>query len=138
VSISLLPIRISHFKRDKPTGKRREDDTVDLLQCKLIGAQLLIKGLRLQLDDQERKHAAVIARIDEQHGQIVRQLENQLADAERRLDVRKWAEAAAAKTQEIPIVTAVMPLHRAPFASTDPGRSRPSWAKDDEPDPAAH
>jgi hypothetical protein len=118
VSISLLPIRISHFKRQRPTGKRREDDAVDLLQCKLIGAQLLIKGLRLQLDDQDHEHAEVIARIDERHGEVVRGLEAQIADLERRLEIRAFAEAAAAKTQPIPVITRVMPLHEAPFATT--------------------
>jgi hypothetical protein len=133
VSISLLPIRISHFKRDKPTGKRREDDTVDLLQCKLIGAQLLIKGLRLQLDDQDHKHAEVIARIDERHGEIVRGLEKQIAEFERRLEIRTFAEAAAAQTQPIQVITPVLPLHQAPFATTNPGRVPPSWAVVDEP-----
>jgi hypothetical protein len=137
VSISLLPIRISHLRPDRTARKHRAVDDNERLRFLLFGANLCIAGMRVQLDDQERKHAAVIARIDEQHGQIVRQLENQLADAERRLDIRTWAEAAAAKTQPIPVITAVMPLHRAPFASTDPGRVRPSWARDDEPDPAA-
>lgn len=50
----------------------------------------------------------------------VRELEGQVADAERRLDVRTWAEAAAAKTQEIPIITRVLPLHEAPFATAGP------------------
>jgi hypothetical protein len=133
VSISLLPIRISHFKRDRPTGKRREDDTVDLLQCKLIGAQLLIKGLRLQLDDQDHKHAETVRRIDERHGEVVRGLEDQIAELERRLDIRTFAEAAAAQTQPIQVITPVLPLHQAPFATTNPGRVPPSWAAADEP-----
>jgi hypothetical protein len=133
VSISLLPIRISHFKRDKPTGKRREDDTVDLLQCKLISTQLLIKGLRLQLDDQDHEHAETIARIDERHGETVRGLEDQIADLERRLDIRTLAEAAAAQTQPITVITPVLPLYAAPFATTNPGRVPPSWAVADEP-----
>lgn len=120
MSISLLPIRISHFKRDRPTGKRREDDAVDLLQCKLLGAQLLIKGLRLQLDDQDRAHAETVARIDERHGEVVRGMEDQIADLERRLEIRTFAEAAAAKTQPIPVITRVLPLHQSPLASVDP------------------
>jgi hypothetical protein len=133
VSISLLPIRISHFKRDRPTGKRREDDTVDLLQCKLTGAQLLIKGLRLQLDDQDHEHAEVIARIDERHGEVVRGLEDQIADLERRLDIRAFAEAAAAQTQPITVITPVLPPHQAPMATANPGRVPPSWAVADMP-----
>lgn len=118
MSISLLPIRISHFKRGRPTGKRREDDAVDLLQCKLIGAQLLIKGLRLQLDDQDRTHAEAVRRIDERHGETVRGLENQIAELTRRLEIRTFAEAAAAKTQPIQVITPVLPLHQSPMAAT--------------------
>lgn len=98
---TLLPIRFS--LRDKPTGKRREDDTVDLLQCKVIGAQLLIKGLRLQLDDKDREHAETVRRIDERNAETVRGLKQEIADLKRRLEVRVLAEAAAAKTQELDV-----------------------------------
>lgn len=135
MSISLPPIRISLW--GKPTGKRREDDAIDLLQCKLIGARLLIKGLRLQLDDQDRAHAATVRRIDERHGEVVRGLEQQIAEMQRKLDVACKAETAVAITQPIPVITPVMPLHEAPFATTNPGRVPCSWGvKDDEPEPA--
>jgi hypothetical protein len=139
----LMPIRIS--LRDKPTGKRRGDDAVDLLQCKLIGAQLLIKGLRLQLDDQDREHEATIARIDERHGEVVRGLEEQIAELERRLGVACQANAAADLTQEIDTrdlqqrfaTGRVVALQHSPQAATDPAHV-PSWAvRDDEPEPAA-
>ena len=117
----LLPIRIGLF--DKPTGKRRQDDAVDLLQCKLAGARMLIKGLRLQLDDQAHEHAETIARIEDRHGEIVRGLEGQIADLERRLDVRVLAESVVTRTQEIPVITPVMPLHQSPQARTAPSRA---------------
>jgi chromosome segregation ATPase len=82
--------------------------------------------LEQQLDD-ERTARTLIEKDRDALERHIRSLEGQLADAERRLDVRTWAEAAVAKTQEMPAIT-VMPLHRAPFATTDPGRI---------PDPAA-
>jgi hypothetical protein len=120
----LLPVRIAW--RDRPTGKHRESDAIDLLQCKLAGAQLLIKGLRLQLEDAEDRHAETIARIDERHGEVVRGLEQQIAELERRLNVGVLAETAVTQTQSIPVITPVMPLHQSPQA-----KAAPSWAKTD-------
>jgi hypothetical protein len=120
----LLPVRIAW--RDRPTGKHRESDAIDLLQCKLAGARLLIKGLRLQLEDAEDRHAETIARIDERHDEVVRGLEQQIAELERRLNVGVLAETALTKTQPIPVITPVMPLHQSPQAKT-----APSWAKTD-------
>jgi hypothetical protein len=128
---SLLPIRLGLF--DKPTGKRRQDDTVDLLQCKLTGARMLIKGLRLQLDDQAHEHAETIARIEDRHGETVRGLEQQIADLEERLKVGVLAESVVTKTQELSLDEiqrhCVMPLHQARTAGffepvTDPGQYR--------------
>lgn len=130
---NLMPIRFT--LRDKPTGKRRQDDAVDLLQCKLTGARMLIKGLRLQLDDQAREHEATVRRIDERHAEIVRGLEQQVADLERRLAIACQASAAADQTQEIDpetvrrICAQPVPLYEAPFATVDPGDVRPSWAR---------
>ncbi|MGW5636682.1 hypothetical protein [Streptomyces sp. NPDC003832] len=121
---NLMPIRLGLW--GKPTGKRRQDDVVDLLQCKLIGARLLIKGLRLQLEDQESRHAETVARIDERHAEIVRGLEGRIADLERRLNVGVLAESVVTKTQELSLEEirrhCVIPLREAPFAATDPGR----------------
>ena len=104
------------------------------LRAERAEAIQVAQGLQAQLDGKDRKHAETVARIDEQHGDTVRDLEARLADMERRLDVGVLAEAAAATTQEIPVITAVMPLHEAPFATTNPGRLPCSWGvKDDEP-----
>lgn len=97
----LLPIRIS--LRDKPTGKRREDDGADLLQCKLIGAQLLIKGLRLQLDDKDREHEATVRRIDARHAETVRGLERELKELRERVAIACKAETAVTQTQELDV-----------------------------------
>jgi len=63
---------------------------------------------------------------------VVRLRDQRIADLERRLDIGVKAEHVIAKTQPIPVITRVMPLHEAPFATTNPGRVRPSWAKDEE------
>lgn len=102
----LLPIRIGlmDWAARKPKRTRhRAVDEVARQKAMRSGADLLIMGLRLQLQDQEAKHAEVIARIDERHGETVRGLEQQIADLERRLNVGVLAEAAAAKTQEIDV-----------------------------------
>jgi len=103
---------------DRPARKPRHPqhravDEIDRQRTLRAGADLLIKGLRLQLEEQEAQHAEVVARIDERHAATVRELEDRLADLQRRLDVRTWAEAAAAKTQEIPVITRVLPLNDA-------------------------
>lgn len=133
----LLPVRLG--LRDKPTGKRRQDDGVDLLQCKLIGAKLLIKGLRLQLDDQAHKHAQTIARIEEHHGETVRGLEAQITRLERRLEIGVLAEAAVTQTQEMEIPAdlrerfaegPVVALNQTPMARCRPDHV-PGWVKDE-------
>jgi chromosome segregation ATPase len=85
-----------------------------------------------QLKDENRSEREARTAIEKDRDALeryIRDLEGQLADAERRLDVRTWAEAAAAKTQEMPAIQ-VMPLSQAPFATTDPARI-PSWAARD-------
>ena len=71
--------------------------------------------------DKERSARIAIGKDRDALERYVRDLEGQLADVERRLAVRTWAEAAAAKTQEMPVIE-VVPLGRAPFATTEPGR----------------
>ncbi|MDX2761614.1 hypothetical protein [Streptomyces europaeiscabiei] len=135
----LLPIRLTW--RERPTGKHREDDAVDLLQCKLASARLLIKGLCLQLDDKDREHEETVARLDERYGATIRQLETELADARSRLEVRNWADSVVTQTQEIPVEEVLrhctpVPLHQSPMARRDPAHV-PAWAQRDEPEPAA-
>ena len=138
------------------TGRRRAADKVVELReenvkllTRLAGADdhfMLIDQHRKELETenarlktQARQDRLALLTIQKDRDALerwVKDLEGQLADAERRLDVRGLAEAAAAQTQEIPIVR-VMPLHEAPFATTNPSRVTPSWAVQDEPSPAA-
>ena len=133
----LLPVRFGFLDRSARPGqtarKHRAIDEVERQRILRAGADLLIKGLRLQLEEQAGKHADAIARIDARHAETVRGLEQQVADLERRLRVACQANAAADQTQEIdPEIVrriCVQPLYEAPFATTDPGRIRPSWAR---------
>ena len=144
---SLLPVRIGLFDRTARKPKwpqHRAVDEVERQKAMRSGADLLIRGLRLQLDEQEAKHAEVIARIDARHGEIVRGLEQQIADLERRLNVGVLAEAAAAKTQEIDVRSLrerfasgpVRALHSSPQARAG-ATHVPGWVKDAQPDPTA-
>lgn len=61
------------------------------------------------------------------------ELRNQrIEDLERKVEVGVKAEHVIAQTQEIPVITHVMPLHQSPRAVTDPGRVPPSWAREDD------
>ncbi|MET9521462.1 hypothetical protein [Streptomyces coeruleorubidus] len=85
--------------------------------------------LEAELAQEKRAHAATRADL-EVHNRWVADLEGRLADAERRLDISKLAETAVERTQEMPAITPVVPLHQSPQA-----RSAPSWAKTVEAEP---
>jgi hypothetical protein len=61
-------------RRPRPASKHRAIDKVERLEILLAGANLLIGGLRVQLDDQAREHANTVARIDARHAETVRGL----------------------------------------------------------------
>ena len=106
MSIATYLPRIGLLERAARRSRHPQHRAVDAVERQLIlraGADLLIKGLRQQLDEQEARHPEVIARIDERHAETVRGLENQIAELERHLQVRVLAEAAAAKTQELDV-----------------------------------
>ncbi|MCX4232105.1 hypothetical protein [Streptomyces ortus] len=119
----LMPIRIA--RRERPVRRHRAPDECARLRFLLFGANLCIRGLRLQLDDQDRDHAATIARIDERHAEVVTGLESEVAELQRRLDIACRAETAVTRTQEISLDEirrhCVKPLHQAPFATAAPG-----------------
>lgn len=137
--VSLLPVRFSLFDRPARVARKprhpqhRAIDEVGRQKTLRAGADLLIKGLRLQLDEQAAKHAEVIARIDERHGETVRGLEEQIAELQRRLNIGVLAESVVTRTQELSLeeirkhcTTPVMPLHQAADAGllgpvTNPG-----------------
>ena len=72
-------------------------DEVDRQRGLRAGADLLIRGLRLQLDEQEQRHEETVARLDERYTATIRQLEAELADARRRLEVRNWADSVVTR-----------------------------------------
>jgi hypothetical protein len=132
----LLPVRLGVLTRT-PRTRHRAIDEVERQKALRVGADLRIKALGVQLDDQAREHADTVARIDARHAETVAGLERQVADLEHRLGIACQASAAADQTQEIdPEVVKRMtaqrvpvPLHQAPFETTDPGCVRPSWAR---------
>jgi hypothetical protein len=127
--IDRLPTR-----RPRPARKHRAADEVDRLKFLLGGANALIKGLGVQLEDQERAHADTVARIDKRHAETVRGLEQQIADLEHRLNIGVLAEHIVAKTQEIPVeqirqmCAKPVPLHLSPMANP---AHVPAWAQTD-------
>lgn len=122
----LLPVRLGLIDRRPPRTRHRAIDEVDRQIALRAGADLLIKALRLQLDDQAREHADTVARIDARHAETVRGLEQQIADLQRRLDVGVKAEHVVAETQEIDVRDLddrfrdgpVRSLHHSPQAGT--------------------
>ncbi|WP_432139738.1 hypothetical protein [Streptomyces sp. bgisy154] len=123
---SLLPVHLGTL-RPARHPKHRALDEVDRQKALRAGADLLIKALRSQLDDQQREHEETVQRIDARHAETVEGLEQRIADLEHRLAIACQASAAADQTQEIPAevvqrMCTPVPLYRAPFATTDPGR----------------
>lgn len=112
--------RIGLLDRSARRPRHPQHRAVDEVERQLIlraGADLLIKGLRMQLEEQAVRHAETIRRIDERHAEVVEGLEHQIRELKRRLAVRALAEAAAAETQPIPVITPVLPLHQSPLAN---------------------
>jgi chromosome segregation ATPase len=139
-----------HLPNLRGTGRRRAADKVTELREENVKLLTLLAGAddQFMLQDQRIKELEVengdlkqqlagerearigIERDRDAQERWIQHLQSELADAERRLDVRTWAEAAAAKTVEMPVIE-VVPLYAAPFATTNPGRVRPAWAKTD-------
>ncbi|MFJ9740879.1 hypothetical protein [Streptomyces sp. NPDC101166] len=99
----LLPVRFGLADRAARHPQHRAIDKVERLEVLLAGAKALIKGLGVQLDEQARAHEETVARIDARHAETVRGLEEQVAELQRRLNVRVLAEHVIAQTQEIPV-----------------------------------
>lgn len=124
----------------KGTGSRRAVDKVADLEAEnrtLFTRQMAADDFFAQLMHdvvttnsawrQERERREIAEKERGQAEDIIRLRERRITDLERRLEVRVFAEAAAAKTQEIPVVTRVMPLREAAAAGrlgavTDPGQ----------------
>ncbi|WP_171117878.1 MULTISPECIES: hypothetical protein [unclassified Streptomyces] len=117
----------------KGTGRRRAVDKVAELRDE--NRRLLtithragddIALLRRDLaDEQERRKTA--EKELQQAEEVIRLRDREIADLKRKVDVGVKAEHVIAKTQELSVDEirkhCVMPLHQAPFATTDPGRT---------------
>jgi hypothetical protein len=108
----------------------RADDYFMLLDQQRKELEAEVEQLASERDE-ERSARIAVGKDRDALERYVLDLERELADARERLQVRSWAEAVVTETQPIPVITRVVPLHEAPFATTNPGRVRPSWAKDD-------
>lgn len=93
-----------------------------------------VTALEQELAAEQRARAVAEADV-ETRDRWITDLKRELADAQRRLDIACQATAAADQTQEIDPDTVAricgrpVPLFEAPFATTDPGRGLPSWAR---------
>lgn len=78
-------------------------------------AEQAAASLRSELDEA----LETVQRIDDHYNATIKQLERDLAESGRRLEVGVLAEAAAARTQEIPVISAVVPLPESPLTRVD-------------------
>jgi hypothetical protein len=104
-------------------GQLREENVVLLNRQAAADDFFMIQDqyatdLEAELAQEKRAHAATRADL-EVRNRWVTDLEGRLADAERRLDISKLAETAAERTQPIPVITPVVPLHQSPQAKTN-------------------
>jgi chromosome segregation ATPase len=133
--------------RGKTPAQLRAD--LDQATCELVGLATEIDDLKAarshlegQLDEAgidlsgAREDLALAREEIRQLEEAVELRDQTIADLERKVDVGVKAEHVIARTQEIPVITRVMPLHESPMAVADPGRVPPSWAGLDEPEPA--
>jgi chromosome segregation ATPase len=127
-------------RKDRPVRKHRAIDRLAQreqelaeLQQRLDDADALILRQAIRLGELEAENDQAAARLQRTEDALinvgkdrdaleryVRDLENQVTDRDRRLELRTWADAVATKTQEMPVITRVMPRHKAPFATADP------------------
>ena len=76
----------------------------------------------------EREARTAIEKDRDALDRYLHDVESRLADAERRLEVCKLAETAVERTQEMPVITPVVPLQESPQAKV---ARTPSWAQED-------
>lgn len=141
MSLHLIPGR----KQAKHRGKsglelKRELAAAEQQIIALTAGIDQISAERNAAEDRADRAAFFLAAANEENNRlegVVRRRDQRIADLERRLEDRVKAEHVIAKTQELDgeeiqrhCITPV-PLYEAPFATTNPGRIRPTWAKDD-------
>jgi multidrug efflux pump subunit AcrA (membrane-fusion protein) len=124
--------RIAELKAQHETEMEAlREENVALLNMKAAADDhfMLMADLVTNLEDDVRRLReelaaeqgvrAVAEKDVETRGRWIADLEQQLADAKRRLEIGVLAEAAAARTQEIPVITRVLPLPESPLTAVD-------------------
>ncbi|QTD97030.1 hypothetical protein [Streptomyces cyanogenus] len=133
MSLTLIPGRTNRPARKHRAIDRlaqREQELAEL-QRRLADADALILRQATRLSELETANEQLADRLQQTRDALINvgrdrdaleryvgELEGQVADRDRRLDIRTWAHAAVTRTQEMPVVE-VVPLHRAPFAVVD-------------------
>jgi septal ring factor EnvC (AmiA/AmiB activator) len=131
----LLPVRLGW--RERPTRKHRAPDEIERLQRKVSGAELLIKGLRVQLDDQDHQHEKTVAHQAEAELLVV-QLKadvdeltaerNEWRDEALRLRARFGPQLAAeANATRVDVPPMVRDTSDGADQATEPINVRPLW-----------
>lgn len=141
-------------RREKPKRKHRADDRIAELEAlvkNLRGDNAKLLNRQAEADDyfallkhdvdttnaawrQEKERRQVAEWERDQAEAVIRLRDQEITDLERKVAVGVKAEHVIAKTQPIPVITPVIPLHRSPLANP---AHMPAWAVTSQPDPAA-
>ena len=113
-------VRLHHFKQ-------AADDHFMIMHQLAGDLEADVRRLRAELADAQGARAVAEADVETRNGWIA-DLERQVTELRQRLDISTFAEAAAARTQEIDVRSLqerfatgpVVALHQAPIASVDP------------------
>jgi hypothetical protein len=133
----LLPVRLGHFGRT-PRSRHRAVDEVDRQKALRVGADLLVRTQRVQLNDLERKLAATGSRQAEAEELVVQQQADidELTDerdallAEVAALKRRFAAqlAADANAHRITVPPAIRPIDGPEDQATGPIDVKTLWA----------
>ena len=154
MSLNLTLGRREKPRQEKPKRKHRADDRIAELntvidELRADNAKLLNRQAEaddyfalLQHDitvtnqgwQQEKERRQLAEKALQQAEAVIRLRDQRITELARRLAVGVLAEAAAAETQPIPVITPVIPLHQSPLAKPT---HVPAWATTGQTDPAA-
>jgi len=129
-------VSLTITRKERPARKHRAIDRLAQreqelaeLQQRLNDADALIMRQVIRLGELETDNEELTERLQRTQDALInigrdrdaleryaRDLENQVTDRDRRLEVRTWAETVVTKTQPVPVITAVVPLHQSPMA----------------------
>ncbi|BBC30064.1 hypothetical protein SGFS_013580 [Streptomyces graminofaciens] len=116
------------------------DDFFMIQDQYLTNLEADVRQLTAQVAEEQGAHAATLAEL-ETRDRWIGDLQRQVAEVKRRLEIRVLAENVIGQTQEIPVEEirrhcAPVPLHQSPMPRRDPAHV-PAWAHRDGPEPAA-